>query len=82
MAYFYVFCSRPKDILTKLVGYQQRTCLCVKMKFVVGTISLLCELFFSGAVFVYVRSAQSCAENILSISHVQRCGSCMVSTHT
>jgi len=29
----------------KLVGYQQPTCLCVKMEFVVGTISLSCELF-------------------------------------
>jgi len=27
------------------VGYQQPTCLCVKMKFVVETISLSCELF-------------------------------------
>jgi len=31
--------------LTKLVGYQQPTCLCVKMEFVVGTISLSCELY-------------------------------------
>jgi len=39
---FYVFCS--KNIL-KPVGYQQPTCLCVKMEFVVGleTISLPCE---------------------------------------
>jgi len=29
----------------KRVGYQQPTCLCVKMEFVVGTISLSCELF-------------------------------------
>ena len=35
MSYFYVFCS--KNILTKPVGCQQRTCLCVKMEFVVGT---------------------------------------------
>jgi len=28
----------------KLVGYQQPTCLCVKMEFVVGNISLSCEL--------------------------------------
>jgi len=34
-----------KNILMKLVGYQQPTCLCVKMEFVVGTISLSCELF-------------------------------------
>jgi len=31
--------------LTKLVGYQQPTCLCVKMEFVVGTILLSCELY-------------------------------------
>jgi len=29
-----------KNILTKLVSYQQPTYLCVKMEFVVGTISL------------------------------------------
>ena len=43
MVHFYVLCS--KNILTKLVGNQQPTCLCVKMEFVVGTISLSCELF-------------------------------------
>jgi len=40
---FYVVCS--KNILMKLVGYQQVTYLCVKMEFVVGTISLSCELY-------------------------------------
>ena len=59
-----MFCS--KDILTKLVGYHQPICLCVKMKFVVGTISLSCELFFSGAVLVHLRSAQLCTENSVS----------------
>ena len=29
----------------KSVGYQQATCLCVKMEVMVGTISLSCELF-------------------------------------
>jgi len=43
MVHFYVLCS--KNLLMKLVGYQQPTCLCVKMEFVVGTISLSCELF-------------------------------------
>ena len=38
-----LLCS--KNILRKLVGYQQPTCLCVKMEFVAGTISLSCELF-------------------------------------
>jgi len=59
-----MFCS--KDILTKQVGYHQRICLCVKIEFVVGTISLSCELFFSGAVFVHVRSAQLCTGNGVS----------------
>jgi len=43
MVHFYVLCS--KNILLKLAGYQQLTCLYVKMEFVVGTISLSCELF-------------------------------------
>jgi len=46
MVHFYVLCS--KNILMKLVGYQQLTCLCVKMELVVGTISLSCELFSLG----------------------------------
>ena len=40
---FYVLCS--ENILMKPVGYQQPTCVCVKMEFVVGTISLSCELY-------------------------------------
>jgi len=40
---FYLFCSM--NILTKLVGYQQPTCLCVKTEFVDGTISLSCDLY-------------------------------------
>jgi len=45
MAYFYVFCST--NSLTKLLGYQQPTYLCVKMELVVGrgAISLSCELY-------------------------------------
>jgi len=57
MVYFYVFCS--KNILMKLVGYQQPTCLCVKMEFVVGTNCI----HFRGAVFVHVGSAQLRTEN-------------------
>ena len=34
-----------KNILTKLVGYHQPTCLCVKMEFAVENISLSCELY-------------------------------------
>ena len=52
----------------KVVGYQQPTCLCVMMEFVVGTISLSCELCsLSKAAFVHVRPAQLCAENGISI---------------
>ena len=52
----------------KLVGYQQPTCLCVMMEFVVGTISLSCELYsLSKAAFAHVRLAQLCAENGISI---------------
>jgi len=40
---FYVLCS--EHVLMKLVGYQQLTCLRVKKEFVVGTISLSCELY-------------------------------------
>jgi len=43
MVHFNVVCS--KNILTKVVGNQQPTCLCVKIELVVGTISLSCELF-------------------------------------
>ena len=67
----------------KLVGYQQPTCLCVVMEFVVGTISLSCELYsLSKAAFAHVRLAQLCTENGISIymCTVQCCGSCMVST--
>ena len=66
MVYFYVLCS--KNVLMKLVGYQQPTCLCVKMEFVVGIISLSCELFsLSKTAFVHLRTAQLCAENSVSI---------------
>jgi len=52
----------------KLVGSQQPACLCVMMEFVVGTISLSCELCsLSKADFVHVRPAQLCTENGLSI---------------
>jgi len=66
MVYFYVLCN--KNILMKLVGYQQPTCLCVMTEFVIGTISLSCELCsLSTAAFVHVRPAQSCTENGISI---------------
>ena len=79
MAYFYVLCN--KNILMKLVGYQQSTCLCVKLEFVVGTISLSCELCsFSKAAFVHVRSAQLCAENGVSFHMCSAVGVAWVST--
>ena len=79
MIYFYVLWS--KNILMKLVGYQQPTCLCVKMEFVVGIISLWSELYsISWSCF---RSPGSCT--IVYVKwcfdlHVECCGSCMVST--
>jgi len=52
----------------ELVRYQQPTCLCVMMEFVVGTISLSCELCsLSKAAFVHVSPAQLCTENGISI---------------
>jgi len=81
MVCFCVLCS--KNILTKLVGYQYQhpTCLCVKMEFVVGTISLSCELFLlSKAAFVHAGPTQLCTDNGVSYLHVQCCGGCMVST--
>jgi len=66
MIYFYVLCN--KNILMKLVGYQQPTCLCVMMEFVVGNISLSCELYsLSKAAFVHARPAQLCTESGVSI---------------
>jgi len=66
MVYFYVL--RNKNILMKLVGYQQPTFLCVIMEFVIGTISLSCELCsLSEAAFVHVRPAQLRTENGISI---------------
>jgi len=57
MVHFYVVCN--KNILIKLVGYQQPTCVCVKMEFVVGTISISYESSsLSKAVFVHVWPAQ------------------------
>jgi len=51
----------------KLVGYKQPTCLCVMTEFVVGTISLSCELYsLSKAAFVHMRPAQLCTENGVS----------------
>jgi len=66
MVYFYVLCS--KNILMKLVGYQQSTCICVMMEFVVAAISLSCELCsHTKAAFVHVTPAQLWTENGISI---------------
>ena len=59
IAYFYVFCS--KNILTKPVGYQQRTCLCIKMEFFHVN-----YIHFRGAVFVHVGQAKLCTGNGVS----------------
>jgi len=40
-----IYALFSKNILMKLVGYQQPTCLCVKMEFVIEKISLSCELY-------------------------------------
>jgi len=66
MVNFYVLFDM--NIFLKLVGYQQPTCLCVKMEFVVGTTSLSCELCsVSKAAFVHVGPAQLWTENGISI---------------
>jgi len=66
MVYFYVLCY--KDILKKIVGYQQPTCLCVKMEFVMGTILFSCELCsLSKVAFFHVGPVQLCTENCVSI---------------
>jgi len=66
MVYFYVLCS--KNILMKLVGYQQPTCLCVMTEFLIGSISLSCKLCsLSKTAFVHVRPAQLYTENGISI---------------
>jgi len=66
--WFIFYVLRNKDILMKLVSYQQPACLRVMMEFVVGTFSLLCELSsLSKAAFVHVKPAQLCTENGISI---------------
>jgi len=53
--------------LTKLVGSQQPTCFCVKMEFVVGTISISCQFFhFRASIFFHVLPAQLCIGNGVS----------------
>ena len=48
-----LLCS--KNVLTELVGYQQPSCLRLKMEFVFGTSSLSCNCFhIRSAVFVRV----------------------------
>jgi len=79
MVYFYVLSS--KNILMKQVVYQQLTCLCVKMEFVVGIISLSCEMYsLSWSCFRSCASGTVVYEKWCFDLHVKRCGSCMVST--
>ena len=78
---FHVFCS--VNILTKLVCYQQPACLCVNMELVVGsgTISLSCELYsLSWSCFRSRGVGTIVYRKWCFVSHVQCCGSCMVST--
>jgi len=76
---FFVFCT--KNILTKLVDYQQPTCLCVKMEFVVGTISFSCELHsLSWSCFRSCGAGTIVYGKWCFFSHMQCCGRCMVST--
>jgi len=52
----------------RLGGYQHSACLCVMMEFVVGAISLSCELYsLSKASFIHVGSALLCTETGISI---------------
>jgi len=79
MVYFYVICS--KNILMKRVGYQQPTCLCVKMEFMVGIISLSCELYsLSWSCFRTCGAGTIVYRKWCFDLHVECCGSCMVST--
>jgi len=51
----------------KPVGYQQPTCLCVKMEFVFGTVSLSCELHsLSWSCFRSCGVGALCTENGVS----------------
>ena len=76
---FYVLSS--KNILMKQVVYQQPTCVCVKMEFMVGTISLSCELYsFSWSCFRSHGSVTTVYEKWCFDLHVECCGSCMVNT--
>jgi len=59
MAYLCVFCT--ENILTELIGYEQPTCLCIKMEF----FNVNC-IHFRGAVFIHVGQAQLCTGNDVS----------------
>jgi len=78
MVYFFFNLLCSKNILTKLVRYQQPTCLCIKMEFVETFRFLVNCIHFRTAVFVHVGSAQLCTEN--GVSFYMCCRSCMVST--
>ena len=79
MVCFYVLSG--KNILMKIVGYQQPTCLCVKMEFVVAIISLSCELYsLSWSCFRSRGSGTIVYGKWCFDLHVECCGSCMVST--
>ena len=65
----------------KLVGYQQPPCLCVEMEFVVGMISLSCDLYsLSWSCFRSCGVGTVVYGNGVFDLHVECCGNCMVST--
>jgi len=65
----------------KPVGYQQPTCLCVKMEFVFGTISLSCELHsLSWSCFRSCGAGAIVYGKWCFVLHAQWCRSCVVST--
>ena len=79
MVYFHVLCS--KHILMKLVGYQQPTCLCVKMEFVVGNHFAFMRIVFTFVeLFSFTWASTIVYRKWFFHLHVECCGSCMVST--
>ena len=74
-------CFVVRISLMKLVSYQQLTCLCVKMEFVVGMISLSCELYsLSWSCFCSRGSGTIVYGKWCFDLHVEYSGSYMVST--
>jgi len=74
-------CFVVRISLMKLIGYQQLTCLCVKMEFVVEMVSFSCELYsLSWSCFRSRWSGTNVYGKWCFDLHVECYGSCMVST--